>query len=570
MMTGRTARGLAVCVLTLLAVSCREGADQAAPPSPSTGTATAQPPVLPDLTHAEEGVREQAGQLHAALLARIEGGGSDRDLAAAYGELAMFLHASEYLDAALPYYTHAERLAPDDVRWPYGQALALKARGHSDEAIEAFRRALAAQPDHLAAMIWLARLYLDQGRPDAAAPLLTRAQAEAPRSVPVLAGLGQVAVAMRRYDEAVRYFEEALVVDPGALSLHAPLANAYRALGRADVAEAHVRKWRNRALIVPDPFLERLESMVRSGLSYEMRGLKAMQSRDWKTAEAIFREGLLVAPAGSVARRSLHHKLGTVLYLGGNPLAAVEQFREVLRSAPADRPDDSAARANYSLGVIMASGGRSAEAIDYLLEAVKYRSDYGEAHLALADAFRRLRRFENAATHYQEAMRITPAATEPRFGYAVTLVHLERFVDAREVLVDGLRAQPDEPALTQALARILATSPDPRARDGRRAVALAQQLAQKDPGIDVGETLAMALAEAGDYGMAVSVQKDVMAAAAGAGLKDAVTVMAVNLRRYERQMPSRTPWAEQDPVNRPGPPVTPELVAVANAVAARR
>jgi hypothetical protein len=46
--------------------------------------------------------------------------------------------------------------------------------------------------------------------------------------------------------------------------------------------------------------------------------------------------------------------------------------------------------------------------------------------------------------------------------------------------------------------------------------------------------------------------------------------MEQNLRLYERQQPCRTPWAPNDPVNQPGPPVTPDLVKVAKAAAAQR
>jgi hypothetical protein len=77
----------------------------------------------------------------------------------------------------------------------------------------------------------------------------------------------------------------------------------------------------------------------------------------------------------------------------------------------------------------------------------------------------------------------------------------------------------------------------------------------------------MAFAETGDYTNAVSVQKDVMAAAARAGLRETVARMGENLRRYQGHQPCRTPWAATDPVNLPGPPVTPELAAIASAPA---
>jgi hypothetical protein len=77
------------------------------------------------------------------------------------------------------------------------------------------------------------------------------------------------------------------------------------------------------------------------------------------------------------------------------------------------------------------------------------------------------------------------------------------------------------------------------------------------------------LAEVGDYAGAVHTQKDVIAAAGRAGQHDIVTLMTANLRRYERRQPCRAPWADQDPVHAPGPPVTAELAAAAKAAMTR-
>jgi len=40
---------------------------------------------------------------------------------------------------------------------------------------------------------------------------------------------------------------------------------------------------------------------------------------------------------------------------------------------------------------------------------------------------------------------------------------------------------------------------------------------------------------------------------------------AGNLRLYQQRRPCRTPWDERDPVNQPGPPVSPELGRIARA-----
>jgi hypothetical protein len=56
----------------------------------------------------------------------------------------------------------------------------------------------------------------------------------------------------------------------------------------------------------------------------------------------------------------------------------------------------------------------------------------------------------------------------------------------------------------------------------------------------------MALAEVGDFGQAIAIQRDVMAAAGKAGLTAQLPHMTANLMLYERQQPSRTPWTDDD------------------------
>ncbi len=402
--------------------------------------------------------------------------------------------------------------------------------------------------DDLATLIWLGRLYLDQGRTDAAEPLFSQVLARAPRTAAALAGLGRVALDRRDYAAAARDFEDALAADPEAESLHAQLAAAYRGLGQLDKAEPHLRQWRNRDVDVPDPLGQDLDLLLESGLSYELRGVRAFEARDWKTAEAFFRKGLSLTRDNSSLSRSLHHKLGTALVLQGKVDAAVAQFEEVVRLAPAEGADESASKAHYSLGIMAEAKGRHAEALDHLGAAVRYQPNYVEAHLALADALRRSRRFREALAQYDEAMAINPRSSPARLGHALALVALGRAAQARDWLLDATMVYPDRHEYSIALARLLAASPDDRVRDGRRALAIADALLKQQKSTDVGEALAMALAELGDFEQAVGIQRGILAAAERAKLTASVQRMTDNLRRYEHRQPCRQPWPDDQPL----------------------
>jgi uncharacterized protein HemY len=137
---------------------------------------------------------------------------------------------------------------------------------------------------------------------------------------------------------------------------------------------------------------------------------------------------------------------------------------------------------------------------------------------------------------------VNPRSVPAQLGYALALVDLRRYQDARAWLTDAVEHHPDQPDLAHALARLLAAAPDDRVRDGRRAMAIVQDLLKDQKGTDLGETMAMAFAELGDYQRAAAVQRGVLAAARDAGLQQAVLRMEENLRLYEQHRPCRKLW----------------------------
>jgi tetratricopeptide (TPR) repeat protein len=534
----------------VLCSGCDRSSEREGEQGQPAATSALKPVALPDLARMDESVKSQARARYAAATEHATASPAER--AVGFGELGMLLHAAEFYDAAEPCYLNAQTLAPDDVRWPYYLGHLYKSRGQTPKAEAAFTRALELRPDDVPTLVWLGRMYLDGGQPERAEPFFRRAKAQAPRTVAVVAGLGQTALALRDYQTAVSQFEEALAIDPTMKSVHSPLAAAYRGLGRIDEAEAQLRQWRNTELLVPDPLKMELDVLLQSGLSYELRGVRALESGDPKAAAAFFRQGIPLTAEKSAMRRSLNHKLGTALYLTGDPRGAIEQFETVVREAPLDGVDESSAKAHYSLGLVMATNGQGRQAIEHLYAAVKYQPSYAEARLALGDMLRASGRFEASLPQYVETVRLNPRSAEARFGYAIALVRLKRYRDARDWLTESVRMQPDHPELAHALARVLAAAPDAGVRDGRRAIAIVEELLKRDKSTELGATMAMTLAEVGDFDQAASIQRGVIEASQRAGLNDAVRRLTDDLRLYERRQPCRTPWKDDDPVNLPG------------------
>ena len=124
------------------------------------------------------------------------------------------------------------------------------------------------------------------------------------------------------------------------------------------------------------------------------------------------------------------------------------------------------------------------------------------------------------------------------------LVRQKQFRSAVDELETATAAFPEDRALADAMARLLAACPDDEVRDGRRAVALARSLVSAERSLSHIETLAMAHAENGAFDRAVELQRSAVAAAEKAGRTDLVSRLRATLELYEAGRPCRAPWPE--------------------------
>jgi tetratricopeptide (TPR) repeat protein len=494
---------------------------------------------LPDLARASRQVRDQLHRQYEGLTQKTQNRNTpSAELATAYGEMGMLLMAAEYRDAAEACLLNAQNLAPAVMRWPYYLGHLYKIRGEAAKSIASFERARALQPDDVNTLVWLGDGYLDRGQPETAEPLFASAVSQQPQSVAALFGLGRAALARSDYARAAQYLEQALAVDPRAAVIHYPLALAYRGLGEAVKADAHMRQRNPGEIRPPDPLMQELETLLESAVAYEVRGARALDEHDWKNAAASFRKGIALAPG----EPSLHHKLGTALFLEGDAAGAAEAFEVALRLSP------HFAKAHYSLGIMHGSMGRNRQAIEHLTAAVRDDPAYVEARLRLADVLRASGRAAASLPHYEQSAALDPRVPDAQFGYALALVDLGRYREARDRFREGMSRYPEFAGFAHALVRLLAAAPDAAVRDGRAAIDLMLPVLAKSPRTyQIAEMMAMALAEVGQYADAVSWQRDAIASAERAGRPDLVKRITVTLSNYERHEPCRIPWHRDDP-----------------------
>ena len=542
-MTGLRAPG--VCALTLgicTALGCAPAPDTddvaSAPVTTSAATGSGDsagrvPVELPDLSEMNEAVQAQIRQRHSSLVSEAgDSTASPATLAEAHGALGMILMAADLREPAIVSFVNAQTLAPTDLRWPYYLGHLYRREGDLAQSLESFTRARELQPDYLATLSHLGDIYLEQGAPDLAEPLFAEVLAQSPESEAAKFGLGRVALMRDEFEVAVTYLEEVLEQNPDAAAVHYSLGLAYRGLGDVEQAEAHLLLRVNEQINLGDSLMATVDALLESPQAFERRGIEALGRGDWAGAETLFNEGLELDPGNP----ALRHRMGTALYLEGDPLGALTIFEDVVQSSPEYPP------AQFSLGVLYQEMGRHREAVDRFATALEYRPTYIEARLMLATSLRRSGDPAAALPHYEQLLSTNPDVAEARFGRAMAYVQLHRYQEARDHLSREMELYPDDPSFPHALARLLAAAPDDRVRNGERALELMQPLIQGQRTFDLGETMAMILAELGRFDEAISIQESLIGVAQNPDLAPLLGTLRSNMALYEQGQPARIPW----------------------------
>src|SRR6185436_12040951 len=182
-----------------------------------------------------------------------------------------------------------------------------------------------------------------------------------PKESAALFRLGRANLDARDYAGAVKNLEAALALRPQASSIHYPLALAYRGLGDARSAEAHLRLRGNVDVPPADPLMQQVAGLLQNAAASEVRGAEALAKRQWPEAVTHLRKAIEIAPDNAFTRLNL----GTALYQTGDATGALVQFQSAVRLSP------DLAKAHYGIGIVTEAAGRDREAIEAFSAAVK-------------------------------------------------------------------------------------------------------------------------------------------------------------------------------------------------------
>ena len=460
---------------------------------------------------------------------------------------------------------HAERPAAH-----YGLGRIAAGRGEHREAIARFERALELQPSATSLHHQIGMAHRALGDREAARRSLAANTGGRLRVVdPVVEALrreiratsrwfsaGAQSMRTGEYERAIELFAKAREERPDDHLVDYNLALAYLRTGRRPQAMAALEDaleknpdFRNghynlALLLVEDGRLEAAERSLRRAheidpedqpTHLEWAGVLAGLGRDAE-AEAELTTLLRRAPQLAGARLRLAQ-----LQLGrGATAAAGDNFRRVLAG---DAEPDEVAGAHLGLGSLAHQRRDAAGAVEHYRAAVAV-SEAIEPRLALAAALGRMGRFGEAAATFAAAIATAGGAVpvEAHFGRAMALLLDDAESAARSALEEALVAHPDHLPLRHLYARVLATSGTTGVRDGARALEIAREVLRTQRTLAHAETVAMALAEMGDYVTAIDWQRIVVAELERSGPPAALEQARRRLAAYERGEPCRAPW----------------------------
>lgn len=147
-----------------------------------------------------------------------------------------------------------------------------------------------------------------------------------------------------------------------------------------------------------------------------------------------------------------------------------------LRSQKAGKigpPEDAIAAAN--LGTTFQQEGRMEEAIAQYQKALEIDPDQADVHSNLGVVFLEMGRVDDSIAHLQKALQITPNYADAHYNLGNSLLRVGRVEEALAHYKKTFEIDPSNVEARNNMAWVLATWPETRIRDGKKAVELAER-----------------------------------------------------------------------------------------------
>jgi tetratricopeptide (TPR) repeat protein len=356
--------------------------------------------------------------------------------AAAWGKLGSRLAAFNYRPEALICLAQAERLDPNEPRWPYHQGVLLLL-DNPNEAIPKLRRAAELCGDgNLAPRLRLSEAFLSLRRLDEAEEEFRQVRPRDPSNSRASLGLGRIAMQRRQWPEAKSYLEAAATDRYSAREATIALAELQQQLGDNETAnQLYLRverfppteRW-------PDPFIEELQ---RLHIGKRIRLIQADQLfKQGHVPEAIAQLDELAKDYADAPE--VWFGLGQALHWGRAYPAAEQAMRKVIELTPR-YPE-----AHNYLGAAQLRQGKLADAETALRKAIELKPDFALAYINLGRCLDQQKKTVEAVKAFRDAIRCKPDYTAAYVELAKLLHRDHRDAEALDEIRQALQLNPGD------------------------------------------------------------------------------------------------------------------------------
>lgn len=263
------------------------------------------------------------------------------------------------------------------------------------DAVAAYRRALDLEPDNLDTERGLANALLADGQLDEALKVLNGIVAAEPQDAQSQIHISEIERRQGNYEEALKTLDKAKPLAPDSLELTYNEALIYDSLGRYDDATAVLTK-----LVADSAHSDgKYTDGEKANRSIFLDRLAIIYREENKTAEAVAAYKQLIALGGDYVKNSYQGQI--------DAYRDAHQWKEatvVAAEAAKAMPNDHAIQLMYAGQ--LTDTGKVDEGIalaNAQLAATKGTSDERDSHLALAQIYTRLKRWQEATTELNSA-----------------------------------------------------------------------------------------------------------------------------------------------------------------------
>ena len=330
---------------------------------------------------------------------------SDPDISAAYYGLGLAYTGLEKFDDAIAAYRRAIASAPDSAYTHAALGSAYANTHRYTEALKAYKIAVALDSGDKMIHHQLGNVYSKRGEHAAAIRHQRQAIALEPKFGAAHYQLGLLYAHEKRWDDAINAYHTAYQHDPTLIETLYNLAQAYRRIGDTTAAREQMERFQQRKTVL-DPL-------------HQLRG--ALQ-RTQDTTE----------------RAQILTNIGRHYLKDGNYEKAVWEYQKALGMNP------QLASAYNGIGIAYTMLERYSEAADAQKKALALQPDFVEAHAGLGLASLRQNRTETALKHYRQAVALNPQFVEAHLKIAMILLNQESYAEAAEAYQKIIALKPDD------------------------------------------------------------------------------------------------------------------------------